>query len=175
MRRWCALYVKPRTEKKFSAYLKVFRIWHILVLKDRFCRIQRRKRHFTIPVFPGYVFAKLGPDDRLTALKSNMVVKDVYVPDARKMIHQLRQVVHAGRKGRDLKETPVFKEGQFVKIKYGPLHGMEGYVKRDNGKQTLVLNVEVLGQAVELQINPEDCVPGCEEGQGGNAAGTGGK
>ncbi len=165
MRQWCALYVKPRTEKKFAAYLAIFHIWHILILRDNVRKIQRRIRHFQIPVFPGYVFAKLGPDERLTALKSNMVVRNIPVPNPRQMIHQLRQVVHADRKGRDLKETPIFKEGQFVKIKYGPLHGMEGYVKRDNGRQMLVLNVEVLGQAVEIQINPEDCVPGGEEAE----------
>jgi hypothetical protein len=30
-------------------------------------------------------------------------------------------------------------------------------VKKDSGGTSIILNVEILGQAVELSISPEDC------------------
>ena len=49
-----------------------------------------------------------------------------------------------------------FKAGDYVRVKYGPMRGTEGYVKREGAKATIILNVEILGTAVEVSINPED-------------------
>jgi transcription antitermination factor NusG len=49
-----------------------------------------------------------------------------------------------------------FKIGDLARVKYGPLRGTEGYVKREGAHATLCLNVEILGAAVEISISPED-------------------
>ena len=42
---------------------------------------------------------------------------------------------------------PFLKEGERVRVKYGPLRGVEGFVVRGRGKALLVISVEALGQS----------------------------
>lgn len=156
-RHWCVLHVKPRTEKKTAGYLKLYRIWHHLPLWTKVVRRQRRKVRTELPVFPGYVFAKLNVADRVRMMKTNLVVGTIRVLDEKLLIHQLRQVARAGKTGAPIRRTEIFKAGDPVRIKYGPLMGVEGYVVRDEGGVSVVLNVEMLGQAISVTLSPGDC------------------
>ena len=89
-------------------------------------------------------------------LRSNQVVHPIPVPNPREMIHQLRQIAHAGRGNGEMRPTNPFKAGDYVRVKYGPMRGTEGYVKREGAKATICLNVAILGSAVEVSISPED-------------------
>ena len=51
----------------------------------------------------------------------------------------------------------MFKVGDLVRVTQGPFYGVEGYIKRDEGGTFIVLNVEILGQAVAVSISPSDC------------------
>jgi transcription antitermination factor NusG len=73
------------------------------------------------------------------------------------MIHQLRQIARAGRSGQEVRKVEKFTLGDLVRITQGPFYGIEGYVKKDEGKTMIVLNVEILGQAVALSILPSWC------------------
>ena len=154
---WCVLHVKPRTEKKMAERLRRCRVWHYLPLWTKVRRVQRRKVRTELPLFPGYVFARLNSETRLEALKSNMVVRVIPVPRQRELIHQLRQVAHAGRAGREVRTAAVFKSGDRVRVTQGPFYGVEGYIRRDEGGASVVLNVDILGQAVAVAISPSDC------------------
>ena len=155
-RNWNVLHVKPRTEKKVFAFLTGLGCFRYLPLYVKVTKVQRRKVRRELPVFPGYVFARLSPDERLAALRTNHLVRTIPVMQPREMIHQLRQIAHAGRSGRNMRRVNPFKAGDFVRIKYGPMRGTEGYVKREGAKATICMNVEILGAAVEVEISPED-------------------
>jgi transcription antitermination factor NusG len=154
---WYVLHVKPRTEKKAAEYLKRYRIWHHLPLYRKVTRVQRRKVVRDLPLFPGYVFVKMNPVERVEMLKTNLVVRTIEVPQPRKMIHELRQIAHAGRAAKEIRTVEKFTAGDLVRITCGPLYGVEGYVKRDEGKTMIVLNVEILCQAVAVSILPSWC------------------
>ena len=155
--RWCVLHVKPRTEKKMAERLLRSRVWHYLPLWTKVRRVQRRKVRTELPIFPGYVFARLSPETRLEALKSNLVVHIIQVPRQRELIHQLRQIAHAGRAGREVRTVAMFKSGDRVRVTQGPFYGVEGYIRRDEGGTSVILNVDILGQAVSVSIAPSDC------------------
>ena len=155
-RDWYVLHVKPRTEKKVMQYLALGRGFRYLPVYVKVTKVQRRKVRRELPLFPGYVFAHLSPDERLGVLRSNLVVHPIPVPNPREMIHQLRQITHAGRGAAEMRPTNPFKAGDYVRVKYGPMRGTEGYVKREGAKATICLNVEILGSAVEVAISPED-------------------
>jgi transcription antitermination factor NusG len=55
---------------------------------------------------------------------------------------------------RPLQQT--FREGERVLVKYGPLRGTVGYVKRDEGRATLCINVDTLGSSVAVSVSPGD-------------------
>ena len=151
------LHVKPRTEKKMVAFLSHDRLWHYLPLWTKVRRVQRRKVRTEIPVFPGYVFARLDAASRLAMLKTNLIVRVIQVPNERELIHQLRQVAHVRRSDAEVRRVPLFKEGDLVRVTHGPFYGVEGRIRRDAGGTSVVLNVDILGQAVAVTISPSDC------------------
>ena len=155
-RKWYVLHVKPRTEKKVFDFLRSYGYFRHLPVYLKVTKVQRRKVKRELPLFPGYVFTKLFPDERLKMLQTNLLVNTIEVFEPRKMIHQLRQIARAGRGNPEMRPANPFKVGDLVRVKYGPLRGTEGYVKREGAHATLCLNVEILGAAVEISISPED-------------------
>ena len=155
-RTWFVLHVKPRTEKKVMQYLERYGYFRHLPVYVKVTKVQRRKVRRELPLFPGYVFTRLLPEERITMLQTNLLVKTIEVTQPRVLIHQLRQIAHAARGAPDMRPVHPFKQGDYVRIKYGPMHGTEGYVKRDGPHATLCLNVDMLGVAVEVAVSPMD-------------------
>ena len=137
-------------------YLARYRVFRYLPLMVIVKKVQRRKVRREYPVFPGYVFARLAPDERVEMLKTNLIVHTISVPFPRQMIHQLRQVEHATKSSSPIRRANPFKAGDYVRVKFGPMRGMEGYVRHEGPNATICLNVEILGAAVELSISPDD-------------------
>jgi transcription antitermination factor NusG len=156
-RRWYVLHVKPRTEKKTEERLKLYRLWHHLPVYRKITRVQRRKVVRELPLFPGYVFACMNADERLRMLQTNLIVRTIDVPKQRELIHQLRQIAKAKKNGAEMRTVEKFTVGDYVRVVQGPFYGVEGYIKRDEGKATIVLNIEILGQAVSVSITPDCC------------------
>lgn len=156
-RTWYVLHVKPRTEKKVAAYLDKYGYFRHLPLYVKVTKVQRRKVRRELPLFPGYVFTKLYPDERVTMLKTNLIVHTITLHNPRQTIHQLRQVSKVGKTDEQLKAmSKLFMAGDYVRVVHGPLRGTEGYVKYDGDKASLCLNVEILGASVEVAISPEN-------------------
>ena len=155
-RTWYVLHVKPRTEKKVFDYLRIYGYFRHLPTYTKITKVQRRKVRRELPLFPGYVFTKLFPDERIRMLQTNLIVHTITVPNPRQMVHQLRQISRAGKCDSEMRSAHPFRAGDYVRVKYGPLRGTEGYVKREGAHATLCLNVEILGAAVEISISPED-------------------
>ena len=153
---WYVLHVKPRTEKKVMEFLRSYGCFRYLPVYVKISKIQRRKVRRELPVFPGYVFTRLSGDERLKMLQTNLLVRPIPVPRPREMIHQLRQIAHASRGAPEFRPSVPFKVGDYVRVKYGPLHGTEGYIRRNGAHATLCLNVEILGAAVEVSVSPAD-------------------
>ena len=158
-RTWYVLHVKPRTEKRVDERLAIMRVFHYLPLVRKETRVQRRKVVRHLPVFPGYVFTRLFPEERGEILGTRQIVRTIPVMDPRRMIHQLRQVEHASRLPADIRLAESFSAGEYVKVVSGPLRGLEGQVKRIGAQTSLVLVVEILGRALEATVAPGDLEP----------------
>ena len=155
-RTWYVLHVKPRTEKKVDDFLSCLRVFHYLPLVRKVSKVQRRRVVRHLPVFPGYVFARRFPEERLRVLETRQVVRTIEVDNPRRMIHQLRQVEHASRLSTDMRVVETFEPGERVKVVSGPLRGLEGQVQRKGGAATLILTVDILGRALEAAVSPTD-------------------
>ena len=156
VRTWYVLHVKPRTEKKVNEYLSLLHVFHYLPLLRKETKVQRRKVVRYLPVFPGYVFTRLFPDERIRMLGTQMLVRTIEVRDPRRMIHQLRQVEHARKLPADIRLAASFSAGEYVKVVSGPLRGLEGQVRRIGAATSIVLTVDILGQALEASVDPSD-------------------
>ena len=63
--RWYLIHTQPRAEKKVAWYLGRFGcFWH-MPSKDVVRKVQRRKVLRVLPLFPGYVFARMNADHRV--------------------------------------------------------------------------------------------------------------
>ncbi|MBR1588823.1 MAG: hypothetical protein IJ658_10930 [Kiritimatiellae bacterium] len=152
------LHVKPRAEKKVAAYLERYRLIRYLPLLVKVAKVQRRKVRRELPLFPGYVFTCLTPEQRVLMLRTNLIVHTIPVPNPRELVHQLRQISRVLKvPSLEMKKLAhTFKAGDYVRIKAGSLRGTEGYVKYDGDQAHVCLNVEILGTAVEVAISPAD-------------------
>lgn len=155
-RTWYVLHVKPRTEKKVDDFLGCLHVFHYLPLVRKVSKVQRRRAVRYLPVFPGYVFTRLFPEERFRVLETKQIVRTIEVDNPRRMIHQLRQLEHANRLQVDLRTIETFEPGELVKVVSGPLRGLEGQVQRKGGAATLVLTVDILGRALEAAVSPVD-------------------
>lgn len=156
-RSWYVLHVKPRTEKKLAVYMRRYRLWHYLPLYRNVVRKQRRKVVNFLPIFPGYLFASMNPVERNLILQTNLVVRTIKPIRPRELIHQLRQIAKVGKKDGQMRKVDLFAAGERVRVIAGPFYGVEGIIKTDEGGTVIVLNVEILGQAVAVKISPSDC------------------
>lgn len=150
MRHWKVLFVKPRTEKKVAEYCLLYGITHYLPLREKTRVAQRRNVTVRLPVFPGYVFARVTPGQRLVLLQTNLLVRVLEPANPRRMLRDLVMVRRALRVNPALESVKPLTAGRRVRIIGGPFQGVEGRVARLAGTLKVVLNVDMIGQAVSV-------------------------
>lgn len=155
MKDWKVLFVKPRTEKKMTEYCELYGIPFYLPLREKTRVIQRRKVTVQIPVFPGYVFAQFPASRRLQVLQTNLLVRILEPESPRSLLRDLVMVRRALRVNPSLTTTQPLVRGKKVRIVSGPFMGIEGRVTRLSGPVNVVLNIEMIGQAVSVTVETD--------------------
>lgn len=163
---WYAVYTRSRFEKEVAAEFNLREINHYLPLVRREQRWKDRRKWVDFPLFPSYLFVRAdfsdleGWDRRIEILRVKGVVKLICsaaglplpIPDQE--IFNIRTVLE-----KKLKVDPYqfdLKEGQSVRIRKGPLKGVEGtLIKRKKG-HSLVLKVHLLQQAIVTELPAAD-------------------
>jgi transcription antitermination factor NusG len=155
---WFAIWTKSRHEQVVRTQLEQKEIEAFLPMVARWSRWKDRKKKIDWPLFPGYCFARFDPQDRLAVLKCVGVVSIVsmegepaLIPDWE--IRGIRQLVES-----DLAydPCPLIREGTMVEVSHGPLKGVVGRLIRKNDKARLVLSVDLIGQAVSVEVDAAD-------------------
>ena len=151
---WFALQVRSRYESIVTTQLtgKDYE-WFLPIYKcrrrwsDRFKEIER-------PLFPGYVFCRLDPLNRLPILTIPGValivgIAKTPIPIDETEIAAIQAVVKSEIPSQP---WPFLKIGQRVRIEYGPLCGLEGILLDFKGQHRLVLSVTLLQRSVAVQV-----------------------
>ncbi|MDD4103082.1 MAG: transcription termination/antitermination NusG family protein [Kiritimatiellae bacterium] len=159
MQQWKVFFVKPRTEKKVADFCALYGIKHYLPLREQKRVAQRRKIVVSVPVFPGYVFAKIDDTQRLQMLKTNLLVRVLEPLKPRRMLRDLIMVRRALRADPSLKPVQPLEKGRLVRIVNGPFMGVEGLVARMAGTMRVVLNVDMIGHAVSVTASMDQVTP----------------
>ena len=127
----------------------------------RWSRWKDRKKKIDWPLFPGYCFARFDPRERLPVLKCTGVVNIISfegepAPIPEHEIDGIRQLVES-----DLAydPCPMIREGMMVEVVHGPLKGSLDGSSRKNDKARLVLSVDLIGQAVSVEVDAADVRP----------------
>jgi len=155
MQHWKVLFVKPRTEKKVSGYCELFGVHYYLPLRKKTRIIQRRKVTVELPLFPGYVFVRLPPSQRLLMLQTNLLVRILEPRKPRKLLRDLVMVRRALRVNPHVTTARPLAKGMKVRIIAGPFMGIDGLVTRIASKTKVVLNVDMIGQAITVETEAD--------------------
>ncbi len=154
---WYGVCVRSRHEFSVTERLAKSGVDAFLPIVERLRKWKDRKKLVNFPLFPGYLFVCLPITDipRLTVLKTPGVVRFIGQtngapePVPAEQILSLKQLVESKK---DLDPYPYLKEGNRVKIKSGPLKGMEGILVERKGIHNLVLSVDILQQGVSVKV-----------------------
>ena len=155
---WFALWTRSRHEHVVREQLEQKRIETFLPTVTRWSRWKDRKKKIDWPLFPGYCFARFDARERLPVLKCTGVVSIISfegepaaIPEQE--IDGIRRLVQS-----DLAydPCPMIREGMMVEVVHGPLTGVIGRLIRKNDKARLVLSVDLIGQAVSVEVDAAD-------------------
>jgi transcription antitermination factor NusG len=151
--RWWCLHAKPRQEKAAARDLRARGVAFYLpqvVREDR--TPQGRKIRSIVPLFTSYLFLHGSDHDRLEALRGNRLANILEVPDQDRLAHDLRQIHQMLSSGLAVVPEPVMPVGARVRIKTGPLTGMEGTVMRRGKRDQFVAVVQFLGRGATVDL-----------------------
>jgi len=158
---WYALHVRTRFEKVVARNLRGKGYEEFLPLYSRTNRWSDRKKEIELPLFPGYVFCRFNPLDRLPILTIPGVNAVVGVgknllPVEESELNAVRAVLKSGT---GFEPWPYLEVGQRVEVEYGPLAGTHGVVAMVKNSYRLVISVNMLQRSVAVEIDRECLKP----------------
>jgi transcriptional antiterminator NusG len=159
---WFALWTRSRHEQTVREQLQNKGIDAFLPTIARWSRWKDRKKKIDWPLFPGYCFARFDPDDALRVLKCSGVVnivsfdgKPAPIPEFE--LDSIRTLVTSELQ---YDPCPLLHEGMMVEVVHGPLKNVVGrLMRKDANRARLVLAVELIGQAVSVEVDASDVKP----------------
>jgi transcription antitermination factor NusG len=155
---WFAVWTRSRHEGRVVEQLEGKGIEAFLPTITRWSRWKDRKKRIDWPLFPGYCFVRIEPAEALPVLTCAGVVRLVSfegrpaaIPECQ--VEDVRTLVMS-----DLKydPCPLIDEGDPVVVVSGPLRGVRGVLTRKSSKARLVLNVDLIGQGVSVEVDAAD-------------------
>jgi transcription antitermination factor NusG len=145
--RIAAAHLRERGYEEFSPCWKTERRW-----SDRTKEIDEF-------LFPGYVFCRLDPFNRLPVLTAPGVVDLVGfgkipapIPD-----QEIESILRMVQSGLFVMPWPFLERGHRVLIERGPLAGVEGILEEVKGKCRLVVSVQLLQRSVSAEVD-RNCI-----------------
>jgi transcription antitermination factor NusG len=155
---WFAVYVRPKAERTVERALRE----KGLEAFAPYYRSRRRWRDRTVerdfPLFPGYLFARTDRLQRLSIVSTTGVLgivgfggqaaelSEEEVLSVRKLAEVMQNVT----------PHPFLRVGRKIRVKTGPLAGVEGVVVRCKGGHRLVVSISLLQRSIAAELDAAD-------------------
>jgi transcription antitermination factor NusG len=148
------LQVRTRHEAGVAAHLQGMGYEDFLPLYKTRTRWSDRTKEVETPLFPGYLFCRFDPQNRLPILKTPGVIQIVGysrqpIPVEETEIDAIQALVASGIPSQP---WPYLEVGEKVRIESGPLRGREGILMEFKGTHRLILSVALLQRSVAVEI-----------------------
>jgi transcription antitermination factor NusG len=152
---WYALHTRYQHEKAVARILSHKGFDVFLPLYEVARHWKDRTKRLSLPLFPCYVFIQGGLDRRLQILSTPGVHCFVgsfgkAIPIQKAEIDAVLKMVETSVR---VEPHPFLKCGDLVRVKSGPLEGIEGILIRKKNWFRLVLSVEILQKAVAVEVD----------------------
>jgi transcription antitermination factor NusG len=155
---WWAVYTRHQHEKVAGDMLqrKGFEVFLPLYQSTR--RWKDRMKTLSLPLFPSYVFVHGGIDRQLQVVTTPGVHSIVTAAGRAAVIpgEEIDAVKRMVESSLRVEPHPFLKCGDWVRVKAGPLEGVEGILLRMKGLCRLVISVEMLQKSVAVEVDASD-------------------
>jgi transcription antitermination factor NusG len=159
--RWYAAYTSANHEKRVAEQLSLRSVEHFLPAYASVRRWKDRRVTLQMPLFPGYVFVRMALRDRLQVLQVPGVAKlvgfngtPVALPQGE--IEALRASLADGLRA---EPHPYLKVGHRVRVKTGPLQGLQGILVRKKNVSRFVISLDAIMRSVAAEIDVAELEP----------------
>jgi len=156
--KWYALYTAPRHEKRVADQISRRDIVCFLPLYRSMRRWKDRRKELALVLFPGYVFVRMPLQHPLRVLQLPGAVRLVTfngqpapLPEAE--IENLQN--HLSCSG-TIEPHPYLKVGRRVRVRSGPLKGLEGIILRTKDRCRIVLSIPLIMRSVAVEVDDSD-------------------
>ncbi len=160
---WYALCTRSRFEKKLLKELTERSIEVFLPMREVLSRWKDRRKRVWLPLFPGYIFVYHvnTPENRYKVLNVPGAVRFVgiegrAVPVPQEQIDGVRRFLESTLA---IDPYPYIKVGRRVEVIAGPLKGVQGRLVRKKGRFRFILQVDLIRQAISVEIDASDVRP----------------
>jgi transcription antitermination factor NusG len=156
---WYALYTRHQHEKSVTDYLSYFGLETFLPLYDVVHQWKDRKKHLSLPLFPCYVFLRGGLENRHRILSAPGVYQIVGTAGQPIVIPavEIAAIQRAVNSSLRVEPHPFLHCGDQVRVRRGPLAGIEGILLRKKNLCRLVLSATLLEKSVAVEVDA-DCI-----------------
>jgi transcription antitermination factor NusG len=153
---WYVAYTRPRCEKKLTQYCERNGFAVTLPCVRSVHKYRGKTLTFQKPLFPNYVFLQLLPQQRQSVYQNDHVVNVLDVPDQPTFEHQLHGILRALESDLEVRLAPSITAGCRVRVRSGPLRGLEGWVEQRTGKVLVLLRLDFISQAAAVKLDASE-------------------
>jgi len=152
---WFAILARTGREKNATLLLENAGYECYLPVSKFTRRWSDRVKEVEVPLFPGYLFCRMNPHNRLPVLMTPGVIQIVGVGRTPIPVEEeeIAAIQRVGRSGLPTMPWPYVEVGQVVTIEEGPLCGLAGIVLKIKSGLKLVLSVSLLQRSVAVEID----------------------
>lgn len=149
---WYCVHTRPRCEKKLLLHCERENLHACLPCYRAAHQYRGKTVVFNKPLFPGYLFVEMPAGQRGVVLQSDHTANLLEITDQDLFARQLGEVMEALATDLEIRLAPTIGEGQRVQVKTGPLRGVEGWVEKRYGMNTVLLRLDFIGQAAAVKL-----------------------
>ena len=160
---WYAVHTRARHEKAVAHRLGERGLTTFLPTVTEVHRWKDRKKTLELPLFSCYLFVRLMArnEARQRVLRTDSVLGLVGAPGLGTPIsnNEISAVQALVKEQLPCCSYPFLKTGQRVRIRSGPLEGLEGILLSRNGTRQLVISVTAMQRSVAVRVEGYDVEP----------------
>ncbi len=152
---WFAILARTGREKSTTLLLENLGYQCFLPVSKSRRQWSDRIKELEVPLFPGYLFCRMNPHNRLPVLQTPGVIQIVGVGKSPIPVEEeeIAAIQRAEKSGLSVMPWPYLKVGYVARIEDGPLSGLSGIIVKIKSGLKLVLSVTLLQRSVAVEVD----------------------
>jgi transcription antitermination factor NusG len=157
---WYVAYTRANHERTVTDQLGERGIESFLPQYESVRKWKDRRVCLHLPLFPGYVFVRFATPDRLRVQQTRGLVQLVSfggspTPVPETEIQSIREILTRGLRALP---HPFLRAGRRIRIRSGPLAGLDGILVRRKNRFRFVVSVALILRSMSVEVDEADLV-----------------